>query len=121
MRPLMLACTLAALFAATLGATQAADVYVPPPAYGVAPPPTYVPPPRYGYAPGYGPPPVVAYAPPPGVIAVPQGPAYIVSQPAYQAGDEYVQTPVLVGPQHYRACWFEWGQLRCIVRPRWWW
>ena len=107
---------------------HAADNY-PPPAYGAAPPPAYQrPPPAYGYAPppAYGQPPVVAYGPPvygrpPGIIVAPQGPAYQVSEPAYQPGDEYVQGPALVdGRRYYRDCWFEWGYRRCTLRPRWW-
>ena len=107
---------------------HAADVY-PAPAYGAAPPPAYQPPPpAYGYAPppAYGPPPAVAYGPPvyarpPGIVVAPQGPAYQVSEPAYQPGDEYVQGPALVdGRRYYRDCWFEWGYRRCTLRPRWW-
>jgi len=106
----------------------AADVY-PPPAYGAAPPPAYQPPPpAYGYAPppAYGQPPVVAYGPPVygrprGIIVAPEGPAYQVSEPAYQPGDEYVQGPALVdGRRYYRDCWFEWGYRRCVLKPRWW-
>lgn len=117
MRTLMLTCMLA-LFGAT--ATQAADVYAPPPAYGVAPPPTYVPPPYAPYY-GYAAPPVVAYAPPPGVITVPQGPSYLVQQPAYHAGDEYLLAPFVVpgGGRHLRSCWTEWGQIRCAYGARW--
>jgi hypothetical protein len=108
---------------ATLGLTamaQAADVYRPP-AYGRA---TAPPQPAYGSAPppAYAPPPVVAYGAAPGVVAAPEGPAYIVSQPTYQPGGEYVQGPFLVDARrYYRDCWFEWGQLRCVLRPRWFW
>ena len=107
----------------------AADVY-PPPAYGAAPPPAYQPPPP-GYVqapppPAYGPPPVVAYGPPVyarprGIIVAPEGPAYQVSEPAYQPGDEYVQGPALVdGRRYYRECWWDWGYRRCALKPRWW-
>ena len=105
----------------------AADVY-PPPAYGAAPPPAYQP---RGYVqappPAYGPPPVVAYGPPVyarprGIIVAPEGPAYEVSEPAYQPGDEYVQGPALVdGRRYYRDCWWEWGYRRCALKPRWRW
>ena len=92
----------------------AADV-VPPPAYDAAPPP-----------PAYGPPPAVAYGPPlyarpRGIIVAPEGPAYEVSEPAYQPGDEYIQGPALVdGRRYYRDCWWEWGYRRCILKSRWW-
>jgi hypothetical protein len=107
-----------ALGAGLLAPAQAADIYGPP-GYGRAP----APPPAYGYVPppAYAPP-VVAYGAPPGVIAAPEGPAYIVSQPAYQPGDEYVQSPFLVdGRRYYRTCWIEWGQRRCVLRPTWFW
>ena len=110
---------------ATIAPAHAADIYGPAPGYGAAPPPAYQPPPArpYGYAPpAYGVPPVVAYEPPPGVIAAPEGPAYIVSQPAYQPGDEYAQAPFVVdGRRYYRECWVEWGQRRCALKPRWFW
>ena len=54
-----------------------------------------------------------------GVITVPEGWAYVVPQPAYQAGHEYVQSPVLLDAQAYRRCWHEWGQLRCAVWRGW--
>ena len=106
---------------------HAADVY-PAPAYGAAPPPAYQPPPpAYGYAPpAYGQPPAVAYGPPVygrprGIIVAPEGPAYQVSEPAYQPGDEYVQGPALVdGRRYYRDCRIEWGYRRCVLKPRWW-
>jgi hypothetical protein len=108
-----LACTFA-LLATT--AVHAADVYVPAPAYGLAPPP-----PRYAAPVVIPAPPVVAYAPAPGLITVPGGPSYFVQQPAYQAGSEYVAGPLEVaGPGYYRQCWFEWGQRRCVIRPAWW-
>ncbi len=101
---------------------HAADVY-PPPIYGAAPPP----PPIYGAAPPvYGPPPVVAYGPPVyarprGIIVAPEGPAYEVSEPAYQPGDEYVQGPALVDARrYYRECWWEWGYRRCALKSRHW-
>jgi hypothetical protein len=115
----------AAIGASLLTPAYAADVY-PPPAYGAAPPPPYVqaPPPP----PAYGPPPAIAYGPPVyarprGIIAAPEGPAYDVSQPAYQAGSEYLQGPALVdGRRYYRECWWEWGYTRCALRSRWvWW
>jgi hypothetical protein len=108
---------------------SAADVY-PPPAYGAAPPPAYrPPPPGYVQAPppqAYGPPPVIAYGPPVyarprGIIVAPEGPAYEVSEPAYQPGDEYVQGPALVdGRRYYRDCWWEWGYRRCALKSRHW-
>lgn len=127
MRTLVLS-VVVAIGASSLVPAYAADVY-PPPAYGAAPPPAYQPPPpAYGYAPppAYGQPPVVAYGPPVygrprGIIVAPEGPAYQVSEPAYQPGDEYVQGPALVdGRRYYRDCWFEWGYRRCTLRPRWW-
>jgi len=119
---------IAAIGASLLAPAYAADVY-PPPAYGAAPPPAYqAPPPAYGYAPPpvYGQPPVVAYGPPvygrpQGIIVAPEGPAYQVSEPAYQPGDEYVQGPALVdGRRYYRDCWWEWGYRRCALKSRWW-
>jgi hypothetical protein len=105
----MMVCTLALLGTT---AAHAADVAVPPRAYGMAPPPA-----------AYAPPPVVAYGAPPAIITVPQGQAYIVQQPAYQAGTEYVQAPVLLdGTRAFRSCWHEFGQLRCAVsQPYWRW
>ena len=75
----------------------------------------------------YGPPPAVAYGPPiyarpRGIIVAPEGPAYEVSEPAYQPGDEYVQGPALVdGRRYYRECWWEWGYRRCALKSalRW--
>jgi hypothetical protein len=97
---------------------QAADIYRPSPAYGAAPPPAYRPaPPPVAYVappPVYGPPPVVAYGPPPGVITAPEGPAYLVQQPAYQPGSEYTY----VDRRPYLDCWIEWGQRRCVLSPR---
>jgi hypothetical protein len=121
MRVVLLTAAVIALFVGSMpAAAPAADIYGPPPAYGQAPPPAYPPAPRYGYVPAA--PPVAAYGPPPGVIAAPEGPAYIVSQPAYQPGDEYAQGPFLVdGRRYYRECWIEWGQRRCTLKPRWWW
>ena len=61
------------------------------------------------------------YARPRGIIVAPEGPAYEVSEPAYQPGDEYVQGPALVdGRRYYRECWLEWGYRRCALKPRWW-
>jgi hypothetical protein len=113
MRTLIVACTLAVLGAS--GAAQAADVYVPPPRYGYAPPPrVYAPPPQVYVAPP------VVYERPAGIIAVPQGPAYVVPAPVYQPGDEYAQEPFLVDARrYYRDCWFENGQRRCTLWPRW--
>ncbi len=54
-----------------------------------------------------------------GVITVPEGWAYVVPEPVYQPGHEYVQSPVLLDGRHYRDCWFEWGQRRCAVRRHW--
>ena len=98
-----------------------------PPAY--APPPAvYAPPPvAYGYAPppvAYGPP----YAPaaphrrvPPGYVVAPEGPVYAVPAPNYQAGDEYLNSEVLVdNRRYYRECWWEWGFQRCALKPRLW-
>ena len=127
MRTLVL--SIAAVVAASSFA-YAADNY-PPPVYGAAPPPAYQPPPP-GYVQGppppplYGPPPAVAYGPPiyarpRGIIVAPEGPAYEVSEPAYQPGDEYVQGPALVdGRRYYRDCWWEWGYRRCALKSRWW-
>jgi hypothetical protein len=51
----------------------------------------------------------------------PEGPAYEVSEPAYQPGDEYIQGPALVdGRRYYRDCWWEWGYRRCALKSRWW-
>lgn len=128
MRALVLSVVVAV---AASSAAYAADVF-PPPVYGAAPPPAYQPPPPgYVQAPpppsAYGPPvvyvqpPVVAYGRPRGIIAAPEGPAYDVSQPAYQPGDEYIQGPALVdGRRYYRECWWEWGYTRCALKPRWW-
>ena len=128
MRTLVLS-VIAAMSASSLTPSFAADVY-PPPSYGAAPPPAYQsPPPGYVQAPPpqvYGPPPAVAYGPPVyarprGVIVAPEGPAYEVSEPAYQPGDEYVQGPALVdGRRYYRECWWDWGYRRCALKPRWW-
>ena len=63
MRTLLLAGAALALFAASMAAANAADIYAPAPEYGAAPPP----PPIYGAAP----PPPVAYGPP--VQAVSRG------------------------------------------------
>lgn len=129
MRTLVLLSVVGAV--AVSSAAFAADVY-PPPLYGAAPPPAYQPPPPgyvqapppppvYGPPVVYGPPPVVAYGRPRGIIVAPQGPAYDVSQPAYQPGDEYVQGPALVdGRRYYRECWLEWGYTRCALKSRWW-
>ena len=112
MRMLPLACTIVLLSVAALGTAHAADVYAPAPAYRT-PRAVYIPPPRYV--------PVVPVVVerPLGIITVPQGWAYVVPQPAYQAGHEYVQSPVLLDSRHYRRCWHEWGQLRCTVLPGW--
>ena len=125
---------LAALFGVlAITSAQAGDLGVPPGYHGAAPPPAYVqgPPPAYVQ----GPPPVVAYgrppraydyAPPPpyparGVIAAPQGPAYIVPGPVYQPGDEYAEAPAVVdGTRYYRQCWFEFGYRRCALRHKAW-
>ena len=99
MRAALLTAALMALGVAVASVpAQAADIYRSPPAYGAAPPPAYRPaPPPVAYVtppPVYGPPPVVAYGPPPGVIAAPEGPAYLVQQPAYQPGIRvYVRRP----------------------------
>lgn len=107
MRMLTLACTAILLSAAASGTAHAADVYPTPPAYR-APRAAYAPlPPRYAA-------PVVVERPM-GVITVPEGWAYVVPQPAYQPGHEYVQSPVLLDGRHHRRCWHEWGQLRCAV------
>jgi hypothetical protein len=109
MRMLTIACTAALLSAAAFGAAHAADVYASP-AYR-APRAASVAPPRYTV-------PVVVERPM-GVITVPEGWAYVVPQPAYQAGHEYVQSPVLLDGRAYRRCWHEWGQLRCAVWRGW--
>jgi hypothetical protein len=108
MRLVTSTCTVAVLIATALGAAQAADVYAPPPSRARA----VVKPPRYAA--------VVPVAPvvierPLGIVTVPQGWAYVVPQPAYQPGHEYVQSPVLLDGRHHRRCWHEWGQLRCAV------
>ena len=114
MRTLVLS-VIAVLSASALTPAYAADVF-PPPAYGAAPPPPAA----------YGPPPAVAYGPPVyarprGIIVAPEGPAYEVSEPAYQPGDEYIQGPALVdGRRYYRDCWWEWGYRRCVLKSRWW-
>ena len=115
----MLACVLLAAVAST---AHAADVAPPPygpppPAYGFAPPP----PPGYPYPPpqayGYAAPPVYGRAP--GVIAAPEGPAYVVPGPAYQAGGEYEEQPVAADARRYfRECWWEWGYRRCALRAK---
>lgn len=105
MRTVMLTCVIAAMLAPA--AAHAADVYAPPAAYRV-PRAAYVPPPPRYAAP-------VVIERPMGVITVPEGWAYVVPQPAYQAGHEYVQSPVLLDGRHHRRCWHEWGQLRCAV------
>ena len=114
---LSIAASIALGLVSVCASARAADIYGPP-AYGAALPPVYrAAPPPVAYVtppPVYGPPPVVAYGPPPGVIAAPEGPAYIVQQPAYQPGDEYLQ----VERRPYLDCWFEWGQRRCAARPR---
>lgn len=115
---IMFACLLALV---PLTTAQAGDLA--PPAYGAAPPPAYVEaPPPSAYPPpppAYGPPPPAYYGPPRGVIAAPQGPAYVVPGTPYQAGDEYTQGPVLVdGRRYYRECWWEWGYRRCALRAR---
>ena len=76
--------------------------------------------------PAYGPPPVVAYGPPVyarprGIIVAPEGPAYEVSEPAYQPGDEYVQGPrwSMDAATIANAGW-DWGYRRCALKPRWW-
>ena len=128
MRALMLTAAMA-IAGAALTSARAAD-NLPPPAYGNAPPPAYAaPPPAYGYAPppayGYAPP---VYAPaspyrrvPPGYVVAPEGPAYAVPAPNYQAGDEYEANEVLVdNRRYYRDCWWEWGFRRCALKPRWW-
>jgi hypothetical protein len=116
------------LVAAT--SAQAGDLGVPQGYYGAAPPPAYVqgPPPVYLQEPppvvGYGRPRAYDYAPPPpyparGVIAAPQGPAYVVPGPVYQPGDEYAEAPAVVdGTRYYRQCWFEFGYRRCALRHK---
>ncbi len=95
-------------------------MYAPPPPVYRAPPAAYIPPPpRYAYPVEPVPVAPLVVERPVGIISVPQGPAYVVPQPAYQAGDEYAQGPVLLDERHYRRCWREWGQLRCTVRPHW--
>jgi hypothetical protein len=129
--------TAAALLAAIslMQAAQAADVY-PPPAYGAAPvyqpAPVYQYPPVVGYVPPavYPPPPAMAYgappaprvyARPPGVIAAPEGPAYVVPGPVYQPGDEYVgQTVMVDDARYYRHCRWEFGYRRCYLRHKAW-
>ena len=136
MRALLTASISAAIVAASLLPMpgHAAD-NLPPPAYGYVPPPAYAPPPAvyapppvaYGYAPppvAYGPP----YAPaaphrrvPPGYVVAPEGPVYAVPAPNYQAGDEYLNSEVLVdNRRYYRECWWEWGFQRCALKPRLW-
>ena len=106
MRMPTFACTLAVAIGIAATA-HAADVYATPP----HPARAAVMPPRYAA--------VVPIAPvverPLGIVTVPQGWAYVVPQPAYQAGHEYVQSPVLLDSRHHRRCWHEWGQLRCAV------
>lgn len=115
MRSVSLGGAVAAISGVAFGVAQAADVYAPPPAYR-APPRVYVQPPRYVV-----PVPVVPLIVerPVGIFTVPEGWAYVVPEPVYQPGHEYVQSPVLHDARHYRACWHEWGQLRCTLRPRW--
>ena len=119
MRALMLASAVIAV----ASTAQAADVGPPP--YGAAPPPVYgaapPPPPGYPYPPpqayGYVAPP--AYRAPPGVIAAPEGNAYVVPGPAYQGGSEYEEQPVAVDARrYYRECWWEWGYRRCALRAK---
>lgn len=109
--------TLAAIVVAAVSTTAHAGDLLPPPAYGAAPPP----PPGYAYPPpqayGYAPPP--AYRAPPGVIAAPEGNAYVVPGPAYQGGSEYEEQPVAVDARrYYRECWWEWGYRRCALRAK---
>jgi hypothetical protein len=140
MRTVMLAgATLALLAAAT--AVQAADVYVPGPAYGAAPPPyqavpgfveapppSYAPlpppaaypvPPQYGYgAPGYGPQPGYVYSGPP--VAAYSEYVEEVLPPAWSYGVPIYTAPVYAqGPRAYRQCWWEAGRRFCGVRRGW--
>ena len=106
MRTLMLCVT---ALAASLSAAQAAELSTAPRAYRAAPPARYV---------DAGPPP--AYLAPPGIMAVPQGPAYVVPQPLYQPGSEYFQAPFLVDARRYtRHCFHEQGQRKCALWGWW--
>jgi hypothetical protein len=117
MRTLLL--TGAALVLAASTAAQAADVYVPGPTYGTAPPPAAV----YGAA---TPPPVEAVpfpeAPPPPYAQLPPPVAYPVApHPFYPpAGYGPDQGWVYQGPPvvAYDECWWEWGHRVCAQR-RW--
>lgn len=131
----LLTATLLAAMSLTT-AVYAADVY-PPPVYGAAPPayqvaPVYQYPPVVGYVPpaAYAPPPAMAYgappaprvyARPPGVVAAPEGPAYVVPGPVYQPGDEYIgQTVMVDDARYYRHCRWEFGYRRCYLRHKAW-
>ena len=106
--------TMLAVFALLLtSSAYAGDLYAPPvaDAYG---PPAYGPPPYYPPAP---------HRRPPAIIVAPEGPAYLVPGPAYQATDEHLRTPLLVdGRRYYRACWWDFGATRCALKAKaWYW
>ena len=108
MRALTLTALAVAIAGSALMPAHAGDFYTPPPPY-VDARPTY----------GYAPPPFYRRAP--GVIAAPEGPAYVVPGPAYQAGDEYESGPVLVdGRRYYRECWWNWGFRQCAIKSKYW-
>src|SRR4051794_19869163 len=116
MRTLLL--TGAALVFAASTAAQAADVYMPAPGYGAAPPP----PPAYGAGPrveavpGFveAPPPPYAQLPPP--LAYPLPPHHFYPPAGYgpDPGWVYRGPPVVA----YDECWWEWGHRVCAQR-RW--
>jgi hypothetical protein len=110
MRTLTLACAVAVISSATFDAAHAADAYAPTRAYRA--PRAYVQPPRHVASIPVAP---VVVERPLGIFTVPQGWAYVVPEPVYRPGHEYVQSPVLLDGRHYRRCWHEWGQLRCAV------
>ena len=93
-----------------IAATMLAGASFAPASAGETPPGIYPAPPPYGYTPPR------AYRHPPGVIAAPEGPAYVVPGPAYHAGSEYEMMPIGTdGRRYYRECQWEWGYRRCHV------
>ena len=117
MRTLLL--TGAALVLAASTAAQAADVYVPAPGYGAAPPPAAYgagPPPVVEAVPGFveAPPPPYAQLPPPVAYPVAPHPFYPPAGYGPDQGWVYQGPPVVA----YDECWWEWVHRVCAQR-RW--
>jgi len=118
MRTLLPTSVALGLLAGLTVAAQAADVYMPAPAYGAVPPlpPVYgvAPPPAYGVVPGFveAPPPPYAQLPPPLAYPLPPQPFYPPAGYGPDPGWVYQGPPVVA----YDECWWEWGHRVCARR-----